>query len=103
MDREVVVVVVVVGGWWRRRRHTTEMPAVPINHFPLVIDSANVVWKRLGEVGRNQSRHSQNFSTLSVLKQSGGLKVIFLSERDGPRPGDTQTLYSFSWTTYLRS
>lgn len=50
MDREVVV----VGGWWRRR-HTTEMPAVPINHFPLVIDSANVVWKRLGKLeGINQ-------------------------------------------------
>lgn len=40
MDWEVVV----VGGWWR---HTTEMPAVPINHSPPVIDSANVVWKRL--------------------------------------------------------
>lgn len=40
MDREVVVVV--VEGWQR----TTEMPAVPINHSPPVIDSANVVWKR---------------------------------------------------------
>lgn len=33
--------VAVVGEWWRR---TTEMPAVPINHSPAVIDSANVVW-----------------------------------------------------------
>lgn len=44
--------VVVVGGRWRR---TMEMPAVPINHSPLVIDSANVVWKRPGKlVGINQ-------------------------------------------------
>lgn len=41
MDWEVVVVE--VGGSWRQ---TTEMPAVPINHSELVIDSANVVWKK---------------------------------------------------------
>lgn len=31
-----------VVGW----QYTMEMPAVPINHSPLVIDSANVVWRR---------------------------------------------------------
>ena len=44
MDWEVVV----VGGWWRC---TTEMPAVPINHSPPVIDSVNVVWERPGKLG----------------------------------------------------
>lgn len=39
MDWEVAA----AGRWGR---HTTEMPAVPINHSVPVIDSANVVWKR---------------------------------------------------------
>lgn len=52
MDSEVVVeVCVCVGGWvagfvWGGQQHTTEMPAVPINHSLPMIDSANVVWKR---------------------------------------------------------
>lgn len=45
MDWEVVV----VGGW---RRFTTEMPAVPINHSPPVIDSVNVVCERPGKLAR---------------------------------------------------
>lgn len=61
MDWEAAVMAV-VEGW----QHTTEMPAVPINHSLPVIDSANVVWKRQRKLEGINHWQSRNFSTLLV-------------------------------------
>lgn len=57
--------------WWAGGGGgTTEMPAVPINHSPPVIDSANAVWERPGKLeGINQGT-PKTFHPSQLLNQS---------------------------------